>query len=200
MPLPNNPSAPGAGNDLPNSIVDQMIENDNYLDSKINSQIQIGAGGWTPSVTNGASANSFETTTNALTISMLDFSNSGGKVYAEAGFVLPSDYDGGTITAKFHWLAQDASTNSVVWGCQGVAFADDDAIDTAYGTAQEVTDANLANGDVNISAATSAITIAGSPAAGEWAQIRIYRDSGNGSDDLAATASLLSVVLTYTRS
>jgi hypothetical protein len=112
---------------------------------------------------------------------------------------MPSDYNGGTVTAVFYWLSTSASTNSVVWGLAGRSYGDNEAIDQAYGTAVEVTDANNAANTVNISAATAAITLAGTPAASEYVQFRAYR-LGSGSDTLAATARLISVRITYTRS
>ena len=121
------------------------------------------------------------------------------QTYAEWGCYLPSNYTtAATITASCIWLAAGTSTNSVVWGCGARAYADATTMDQAYGTAVEVTDAHTATANqVEISAATGAITIAGSPAAGQWLQIRVYR-LGGGSDNLAVTASLLGVVITYT--
>jgi len=113
--------------------------------------------------------------------------------------VMPSDYDGGTVTAVFVWLADSASGNSVVWGLQGRAFADSDAVDQAWGTAQTATDANQAQNDINISAATAAITLAGGPAASEFVNFRAYRDADNVSDDLAADARLTAIRITFTR-
>ena len=113
---------------------------------------------------------------------------------------MPSDYDGGTVTAVFLWLANSANTDDVVWGMQGRAYADNDAIDQAWGAAETVTDTNNAQNDLNISAATGAITIGGGPAASELVQFRGYRDADNGSDDLAADARLISVRITFTRS
>jgi hypothetical protein len=112
---------------------------------------------------------------------------------------MPSDYNGGTITAVFYWAAGVVSTNSVVWGLAARAYADGDVLDAAFGTQQQVTDANQANDDVNISAATPAITIGGTPAAGNFVQFRANRDPANASDTLAATAELLAIRITYTR-
>jgi hypothetical protein len=112
---------------------------------------------------------------------------------------LPSDYDGGTITAVFYWAANTASTNSVVWGLAARAYADGDVLDQAFGTAQESTDANNGTDDVNISAATPAITIGGSPAASLYVQFRAYRNPAAAGDTLAATAELLAIRITYTR-
>ena len=84
-----------------------------------------------------------------------------------------------------------------MWGCQARAYTDSDALDQAFGAAVEVTDANNAQNDVNISDATGAITIAGAPAAGQMLQVKVYR-LGSGADNLAATAKLLQVIITYT--
>jgi len=112
---------------------------------------------------------------------------------------MPSDYDGGTITAQFYWLADTTSTNSVVWGLAARAYADADLFDQAFGTAQEATDANTGQLDVNISPLTPAITIGGTPAASNFVVFRAYRNPVAGGDNLAATALLLAVRVTYTR-
>jgi len=112
---------------------------------------------------------------------------------------MPSDYDGGTITAIFYWTTPSATTNSVVWGLSARSFADGDVFDQAFGTVQTTTDANNGAEDVNISAATPAITIGGTPAAGNYVQFRAERQPGAGGDNLAADAELLQVRITYTR-
>jgi hypothetical protein len=121
--------------------------------------------------------------------------------YAEWTGYLPANYTpGATITAKFIWACPNASTNSVVWGCSANSYIDSDPFDMAFSAGVEVTDANNANLDVNISNDTAAITIkqaAGAPAAGQLLCVRVYR-LGSGADNLAASACLLQVVLTYT--
>ena len=44
------------------------------------------------------------------------------------------------------------------------------------------------------------MTLAGTPAAGELVQFRIFRDADNGSDTLAADAKLIQVKIYYTKS
>lgn len=157
------------------------------------------AGGW-GSTTNGALGPvRTETATNKVNRQTLSFVDSGlTKTYGEWTVVMPADYAGGTITAKFVWdSAASASTNAVVWGLAGVAESDNDTLDTAHGTAQEVTDANNGTGKLNISGSTAAITIAGTPAAGSIVFFRCYRDSTNGGDTLGATANLISIILEY---
>jgi hypothetical protein len=158
-----------------------------------------GAGGW-PSLTNGCQPPTLtQTTTNQVNFYYLGFLDGATTTYANWSLPMPSDYNGGTITAVFYWVAGNVSTNSVVWGLQARAYADGDVLDQAFGTAQEVTDANQANDDVNISSATAAITIGGTPAAGNFVQFRAYRNPAAAGDTLAATAELLSIRITYTR-
>jgi hypothetical protein len=156
------------------------------------------AGGW-PSTTNGCAANTKnEYGTNDVDVYSLDFDASADE-YAQWSVWMPDDWDGGTITAKFMWTAA-SSTGDVVWGLQGRAYANDDAIDAAWGTAQTVTDTLLATGDVHITSATSALTLAGTPAGGQFVQFRVYRDADAGGDTLAADAKLLGIKVYYTKS
>jgi hypothetical protein len=119
--------------------------------------------------------------------------------YAQWGAVWPSDYDGGTVTAVFYWEADSASGNSVVWALQGRSYGDGEAIDQAWGVAQTVTDANTGQNQENISAATAAITLAGTPAASEKFRFRAYRNATDGSDNLAVDARLTEIRVTFTR-
>lgn len=151
-----------------------------------------------PSITNGASTIAqIESTTNKQNTFVADFLQS-VQSYVEWETVLAGDYDGGTATAVVNWMANSASTNSVVWGVACLAFADGDAQDTSYGAAQQVTDANQGTNIVNVTAATGAITCAGTPSAGKRLKVRAYR-LGSGSDNLAATARLMSVKLAYSK-
>lgn len=165
----------------------------------VTGQIVLTAGGGWPSITSGSNAPILtETATNRVNFYYLGFPDT-IQTFANWSMPMPSDYNGGTITAVFYWVAGTASTNSVRWGLQARAFADSNLIDQAFGTAQEVTDANQANDSVNISAATPAITIGGTPAASNFVQFRAYRNPADAADNLAATAELLSIRITYTR-
>jgi hypothetical protein len=156
------------------------------------------AGSW-PSITGGASApTQAETTTNDVNFYYVEFADAVTS-HTNWALAMPSDYNGGTITAIFYWISPSASTNSVVWGMSGRAFNDGDVLDQAFGTVQTVTDANNGTDDVNISAATAAITLAGTPAAGSYVQFKAERQGGAGGDTLAAVAELLQVRITYTR-
>ncbi|HUV93923.1 MAG TPA: hypothetical protein VMX14_03730 [Anaerolineae bacterium] len=102
------------------------------------------------------------------------------------------------MTGTFHWTTQSGGeAQTVQWCLQGRAYADGDAIDQAWGTMQTVSDAWLADNDVHITAATPAITLAGTPAASQKVQIRAYRDVAN--DDLAGDAMLTDIVVVFGR-
>lgn len=136
-----------------------------------------------------------ESSTNDVNIKVLDFDGAGTtKESAEFGIQSPTYWDAGTVTAQFIWYAT-AGSGTVNWECQGVAFSDDDALDAAYGTLQEVTDTLLATGDVHITAETSAITIAGTPAAGDWINFRVNRDPAN--DTNTSDARLMGVRIRF---
>jgi hypothetical protein len=148
------------------------------------------------SLTNGAnSITQVEAATNKENYLVVQFLQSAQSFCEWKGF-LPSTYDGSALVATFYWIAASALTDSVVWGLQARAYADGNAIDKAFGAAQEVTDANNGTSDVNISAATAGITPAGAPAAGQHIQFRAYR-LGSGADNLAATARLLEIRVTW---
>ena len=165
----------------------------------VTGQLILTAGGGWPSITNGAQSPTLTATaTNAVNFYSINFADA-AQTFANWAMPMPSDYNGGTITAVFYWMSNNVSTNSVVWGFQGRAYADSDAIDQAFGTAQTVTDANNATRDVNISAATAAITLGGTPAASNFVQFRCYRDGAAGGDTSAAVAELLAIRITYTR-
>lgn len=151
------------------------------------------SGSLTPTTTAGcADVATVEAGTNDVDYKVLDFDQTSSE-NAFIGFVMPDSWDGGTLTATFVWTAA-SGTGTVTWGIKGRAFANDDAIDQAYGTAQTVTDTLITAADIHVSDPTSAITLAGSPAGGQWVQFKIYRDI---SDTLNADARLIAVKLEY---
>lgn len=158
----------------------------------------IAASQWIPRTTTGVGVDSTETTTNRQNFDQLLF-DAATDEFAQALVVMPTNYNAGQVTARFYWTATTGS-GAVVWGLQGLAYSDDDALDTATGTAQTVTDTLLAANDMMISGATSAVTIGGTPGANKAVQFQIYRDADAGGDTLAVDARLLGVEISYTSS
>lgn len=149
-----------------------------------------------PSGTNGCGPLSQrELSSNKVNVQVLEFDQT-SKEYAEVNFIMSDDWNGGSIYAKLVWTAASGS-GGVRWGIQARSYADDDALDQAYGTAQEVTDTLLATDDAHITGETTAITPAGSPAGGQMLQIRVYRDPAHGDDTLTADAQLMGIRIKY---
>lgn len=114
--------------------------------------------------------------------------------YAQFSIPMPKKWNEGTITVRFRWSHAATTTNfGVVWACQAVAVGDDDTIAVNFGTAQSVTDTGGTTNDLYITAETSAMTVAGTPAAGDTVFFRAYRDATNGSDTMAIDARLMGI-------
>jgi len=115
---------------------------------------------------------------------------------------MPGTWNAGTLTAQFYWTSTSSTTShDVTWAIQGVSLANDNPIDTAFGTAVVKHDTVIAAKDLHISGETGAITVAGA-GAGELVCFQIYRDvDGNGTaanDDLNVDALLMGVRIFYT--
>jgi len=159
--------------------------------------IVLPAGAMSPTTTGGcADSATVEAGTNDVDYKVLDFDKDTDENAFIGPFAMPDSWNGGAIKAKFIWTTA-GTTGNVIWGIKGRAFANDDAIDQAYGTEQTVTDAFIAAGDIHISDLTSDLTLAGSPAGGQLVQLKVYRDADNGSDTLDADARLIAVVIEY---
>jgi hypothetical protein len=157
------------------------------------------AGGWTSTTLPDAGLVTAETSTNKVNFRGTKFSASSSDAYHEHGCTMPLNWNGGTITARpyFYTTSSDASSHTIIFGLQGVAYADGDTMDAAYGTAQTSTEtvaSSIAN-KLIIGTETSAITIAGSPAGGQWVQFRSYRE---GDDTHTGDIILLGWLVNYT--
>lgn len=163
-------------------------------------QIFLSAAGMWPSTTSGCALNSkTELSTNKVNLYTLDFDASTIE-YAECSVVMPSDWNAGTVTAKFYWMHDSTTTNfKVAWAIQGRSYADTDALDQAMGTAIQTNDTGGTTNALYISPQTAAITITGAGAS-ELVQFRVYRVATDGTNDtLAIDAKLLGVMINFTR-
>jgi hypothetical protein len=148
--------------------------------------------------TSGPAAAQLESTTNKVNYKVLDF-DATTQENAHFQIAFPKSWDEGTVTFQAFWSSTATDTDGVTWGLQGVALSDNDAIDTAYGTAQTVDDAcQSAAGEVYVTAESSAITIAGTPAAGDLCFFRVFRDVADGNDTATEDARLIGIKLFYT--
>jgi len=128
----------------------------------------------------------------------LDFDD-GSDEHAQFSVAFPSYWNEGTVTFKAYWTSEATDTDGVAWGLAGVALADSDSLNTAFGTGVVVTDdAISAAKDLYVTAESGAVTIAGSPAAGELCYFDVYRDVSDGNDDMTEDAKLIGIKLFYT--
>jgi len=156
------------------------------------------SGAFVPRTTNGPAIASTESTTNKVMNEVYDFDPDADE-FIQVKWAMPDVWDKGTVKIKFYWTASSGS-GDVIWGAQAVALGNDDAIDTAFGTAQVVTDTLITALDVHTSSATASITVSGTPVLGDIVYFQIYRDADAGGDTLAVDARLLKVVIQYKES
>lgn len=135
-----------------------------------------------------------EIATSLFNIQSLDFDQT-TQEFAQFQIVLPRKWNNGTVTAVFYWTAASGS-GDVQWGISGGAYSNDDALTVAFGTAQTVDDTLIATNDLHITSATSAITLAGTPADADFLSFQISRNPA--SDTLSADAKLLGVSIRVT--
>ena len=148
--------------------------------------------------TNPADAAQVETTATRPDLKVFDFDAS-TKQYTQFTIAMPKSWNEGTLTYQVYWSPSTTNTGNCIFGLQGVACADSDTIDVAYGTAIEVTDAGIGTvEDQQITSESSAMTVAGSPAAGEQTYFQLYRDAADGRDTFTGESRDLGVKLFYT--
>ena len=187
------PAAVAIGAGASTSILDRAAGDARYIQRTENRvfSIYIPAGSMTSRTTSGAADGSTETTTNKVMVATKDFDASTPE-YVQFQVAMPKSWNEGTVTAQFLWIA--GGTGTATWGIQGQALSDDDVLDTAFGTAQTVTDTVTAVGDLMQSSFVSPVTLAGSPAAEDLALFQVYRNGGT----LASDAKLVGVRLNFT--
>jgi len=158
-------------------------------------EIWIPAGAMYVPTTNGATYTTRELATNDIQISSMNFDTSTSQI-AQFNWATPANWDAGTVRAKVYWTTTGGSASQTIdFDLAAVSFANDNPLDTTPGTAQSMTDTWIADDDLHISSYGSAITIAGSPVAGEFVIFKLSRDVA--SDDLGVDCEILGVLLEY---
>jgi hypothetical protein len=148
--------------------------------------------------TNGPASSQLETSSNKQNYSVLDFdATTSESAHFQVAF--PKSWNEGTITYQVWWSSTATDTDGVTWTLDAVAVSDNEAIDASWGTAVDIEDdCQGAAGEVYVSAESSAVTIAGTPAAGDLCCFRIARDVADDNDDAAEDARLIGIKLFYT--
>jgi len=148
--------------------------------------------------TNAADSALVETTATRPDLNVFDFDAS-TQQYTQFTIAMPKSWNEGTLTYQVYWSPSSTNTGNCIFGLQGVACADGDTIDVAFGTAIEVTDAGIGTvEDQQISSESSAMTVAGSPAAGEQSYFQLFRKAADGGDTFTGESRVLGVKLFFT--
>jgi hypothetical protein len=160
--------------------------------------IFIPASAMLPRITNGPSLGSLETATNRVNVSTLDFDPT-TQEFAQFQIAMPKSWDEGTVTYEVIWYHPATTVNfGVVWSLAGVALSDTNALDTAFGTAVQVTDTGGTTNALYDSPESGAVTIGNTPAENDYVIFQIARVPADGSDTMAVDARLLGIRLFYT--
>ena len=148
--------------------------------------------------TNPADEAQVETTATRPDLKVWDFDASTQR-YTQFTVAMPKSWNEGTLTYQVYWSPSTTNTGDCIFGLQAVACADNDTIDVAYGTAVEVTDAGIGTvEDQQISSESGALTVAGSPAAGEQTYFQLFRKAADGSDTFTGESRVLGIKIFYT--
>lgn len=160
-------------------------------------EIWIPAGAMSSVTTNGAAFAELELVTNDIMLVSMNFIT-GTSQKAQFWWTPPLNWDAGTVKFKLYWTETGGGAcETVDFDLAGTAYANSDAIDAAVGTAQNVTDTNFnVDNDMQITAFSAAITIAGTPTAGEPVLLQLSRDVA--SDTLAVDAKVIGIMLEFT--
>ena len=148
--------------------------------------------------TNGAEAAQVETTALRPDMKVMDFADTADD-HAQFSVAFPKSWNEGTVTYQCFWTPSTTNTGNCIFGLQGVSCGDSDTIDVAFGTAVNITDAGIGTvEDQQVSAESSAVTIAGSPAVDQQTYFQIFRDANAGADTYTGVARLLGIKIFFT--
>lgn len=129
-------------------------------------------------------------------LGVLQFADSASLSF-QSRLTLPTDWTG-AIDVRGKWRTS-ATTGNVVWQVATICVADAETLDPAFNAASTATDAAKGTTVQTNDFTITGVTATGC-AAGEELLLRLTRDAAHASDDLAATAELVSLSVTLRRS
>ena len=150
-----------------------------------------------PNSTNGCAALAQTELGNGPELKTLDFDKDSDE-FAQFAVAFPKSWNEGTVTFQAFFTGNSTNTGDVAWTLAGTALADNGSLNTAFGTAVQATakaHSGTAN-DLDVTAESGAVTIAGSPSTDEYVFFEIARDVS--ADDFSADAKLLGIKLFFT--
>lgn len=160
--------------------------------------VWVPAGAMVSRTTNGAASGTAETSSAKVMLKTLDY-DATTEEFAQFQVKMPKSWNEGTVTFIPSWShAATSASYGVAWEFQGLALSDGDAMDTAFGATQVSLDTGGTVNDIFIGPESSAVTIAGTPAAGDYVIFQVGRAPSHASDDFGSDARLHGVSLLLT--
>jgi len=162
-------------------------------------EFYIDAGAMTPAITGGAASGQEESSTNKINRQYMSFRGDTANTIAQFSARMPSNWNHGTVKAMIIWESPTGASagNNVRWLFSGVAVSDGDALDAAFGSTVNIDDTVTAVGDQQTSAASAAMTIGNTPAAGDLVTFKVERVYNYGGSPLTQAARVLGMVIQY---
>ena len=147
--------------------------------------------------TNGADAQSVETTATRPEMKVLDFDASTIE-YSQFSIAMPKSWDEGVITLQAFWSPSNTDTGAALIGLQGVSVANDATSDVTFDAAVDVTDNGTGTvEDVLVSPVSANVTVKAA-AADTYTYFQVARNATSGSDSFTGDARLLGIKIFYT--
>jgi hypothetical protein len=150
-----------------------------------------------PNTTNGCAPLAQVELANGVELKVLDFDASADE-NAQFSIAFPKLWNEGTVTFQAFFTVTGTDTGTVAWGLSAVSIADNDSINSVFGT-NVVATAKAHSGtsnDLNVSAESGAVTIAGSPSVNETCFFQLMRDVS--ADTQTGDARLVGIKLFFT--
>lgn len=157
-----------------------------------------------PSSAAGAPAGSVVTSSNSRTFGVMLFDGLAQDEFAEFPLVMPPDWDLGTIKFKAYWTDISSGGNVdeyVALGLEAYSVSEGAGLDGS-GSMVWAYDQLLANEDLQITPASSALTVAYTPVLGDLIHFTVQRDYdyNGGGTALDADIGLLGIMIQYSKS
>ena len=162
--------------------------------------IWIPASAMIPEVTSPCSDLVAYTTLNNRDYRALSF-DAGADEAAQFDIAFPKRWNEGNITFQVFWTVDANVTTGVAWALEARANADNEGMETAFGTPIVVTDdsqGRITHEEVYVTSESANLLIGGVPAADELSFFRIFRDVSDGNDDTTQDARLIGIKLFWT--
>ena len=174
----------------------KKITSRNLLKATITRDIYIDASRFISVTTNGAAINELELATNDIMLNTADFDTTTSEKI-QFWHKFEENWNAGTITFSLDWTnAAGLAAETIDFDLAARAYANDDPIDAAHASPQNVTDTWIAQNDMHTTSFSSAITIQGTPADAEPINFQLSRDVA--ADDMTGDVKIIGITIRYT--